>query len=357
MAFCHPSQHDPHACSIDLGEIACVQRKLLCLCFGVIRARPERLQLLGWDAPGQPLHLTRRGRVRQVWHHHDVGVFFEQGNKFLVDLHVAHVGRERIHPGTQQPLGIFQIVDVGYDPQAVLVGFIDDRAIQLGRELFVNPEHRDKMLIFSKKRQSAKVTKTIMAQVKKSKRRRAILASAARLFRKKGYLKCRMEEIAADAGTAVANLYVYFPSKLHLFYAVWTPMLQARMLKLGEDAREIVVPKDRLRFIFANLWRDIPRENNAFAKNLMQAVASTPGDVEKPHEILQWCEEFLSALIEECLPPKRKYVASDTNISFLSWMAFDGFTVNVGMDERRDMDTLVGHFVDLLVGESYAKKK
>lgn len=191
-----------------------------------------------------------------------------------------------------------------------------------------------------------------MAQVKKIERREAILDSAARLFRENGYLKCRMEEIAADAGTAVANLYVYFPSKLDLFYAVWTPMLQARMQKLADDARDIDDRRQRLRFIYLTLWRDIPREDNAFAGNLMQAVATTTPDIEKPHDILKWCEDFLNELIRECLPPRREFLAVDSKISFLSWMAFDGFVVNVGKNEDRDMDTLVNRFADLLLGQA-----
>lgn len=193
-----------------------------------------------------------------------------------------------------------------------------------------------------------------MAQVKKREMQNAILDSAARLFRERGYIKCRMEEIAVDAGTAVANLYVYFPSKLHLFYAVWTPMLKARMLKLADDAREIADARQRLQFIFLSLWQDLPREDNAFANNLMQAVATASPDIEKPHDILKWCEEFLNELIRECLPADRRFLAMDTKISFLAWMAFDGFAVNVGKNEDRDMETLVDHFADLLLGQPYA---
>jgi hypothetical protein len=47
----------------------------------------------------------------------------------------------------------------------------------------------------------------------------------------------------------------------------------------------------------------------------------------------------------------------DTKISFLAWMAFDGFVVNVGKNEDRDMDTLVNHFADLLLGQAYAVNK
>ncbi len=188
-----------------------------------------------------------------------------------------------------------------------------------------------------------------MAQIKKEERRAAILDSASRLFREKGFLGCRMEEIAADAGTAVANLYVYFPSKLHLFYAIWTPLMQARMLKLAEEARRLEQPRHRLRFIFLTLWQEMPREENAFAKNLIEAIVTSPADVEKPHDILKWCEEFLGDLIRECLPDERKEIAADTKISFLSWMAYDGFVVNVGKNEQRDMDALVDRICDLLL--------
>ena len=189
-----------------------------------------------------------------------------------------------------------------------------------------------------------------MAQVKKEEKRSAILESASRLFREKGYIGCRMEEIAAAAGTAVANLYVYFPSKLHLFYAIWTPLMQDRMLRLANDAREIENPGRRLRYIFMTLWHDMPQEDNGFAKNLIEAIVTAPPDVEKPHDILKWCETSLNDLVRECLPEDRKVFASDATISFLSWMTYDGFVVNVGKRERRDMVALVDHFAHLLLG-------
>jgi AcrR family transcriptional regulator len=225
--------------------------------------------------------------------------------------------------------------------------------------LLANPNHGGKLVVFCARLpvDGALKPDPAMAQVKKRERRDAILDSAYRLFRENGYSKCRMEEIAGDAGTAVANLYVYFPSKLHLFYAVWTPLLQARMQKMADDARAIDDSQRRLRFIFLTLWRDIPREDNAFANNLIQAISTATSDIEKPHDILKWCEDFLNDLIRECLPRRRKFLAIDSKISFLSWMAFDGFVVNVGKNEERNMETLVDHFVGLLLGETFDVKK
>lgn len=194
-----------------------------------------------------------------------------------------------------------------------------------------------------------------MAQTKKIKKREAILNSAYRLFKDKGFIKCRMEEIAKEAGTAVANIYVYFPSKLHLFYEVFAPNLKSRMLRLACDSRKIVDREKRLRFLFITLWSKIPREDNAFAHNLMQAIVTAPADIEKPHEILKWCEEILNELIRECLPADRHFLTEDTMISFLAWMAFDGFVVNIGKREERDIDRIVDHFADLLLGKPFAQ--
>jgi hypothetical protein len=43
-------------------------------------------------------------------------------------------------------------------------------------------------------------------------------------------------------------------------------------------------------------------------------------------------------------------------MSFLSWMAFDGFVVNVGKHEARwrDMNALVDHFADMLFTGEYS---
>lgn len=189
-----------------------------------------------------------------------------------------------------------------------------------------------------------------MAQIKKKEMRQAILAAAYPLFRAKGYLKCRMNEIAAAAGTSVANLYVYFPSKLHLFYEVYSPIVTSRMMKLANEADSIGDPRKRLRLIFLTLWRDMPGEDNAFARNLMQAIVTAPAGVEKPHDPLRWLEGFTSNLIKACLPEHRHFLVKDSMISFLAWMAFDGFVANVSKGEDRDIDTIVEHFTDMLLG-------
>ncbi|WP_432920741.1 TetR family transcriptional regulator [Microbispora sp. CA-135349] len=47
-----------------------------------------------------------------------------------------------------------------------------------------------------------------------------ILRAAARLGSEKGLERVQMHEVAKEAGVAIATLYRYFPSKIHLFTAV-----------------------------------------------------------------------------------------------------------------------------------------
>lgn len=189
-----------------------------------------------------------------------------------------------------------------------------------------------------------------MAQVKKSEKRDAIRSSAYKLFKEKGYLKCQMTDIAKSAGTAVSNIYVYFPSKLELFYDVYIPIINARMEELETQVNRTKSPRARLKLILLTLWQDLPNEDNCFAHNLMQAIITTPPDKEKPHSPLSSLEGFINDLIISCLPKNRQFILKDSLISFLFWMAFDGFTINVKVNELRDTEALVNHVCDLLMG-------
>ena len=62
-----------------------------------------------------------------------------------------------------------------------------------------------------------------MVQVKKKQVRQAILDSAYDLFSERGYHSTTLQDVAELAGVGVSSLYSYFPSKLHLLYAVFEP--------------------------------------------------------------------------------------------------------------------------------------
>ncbi|HEX7008054.1 MAG TPA: TetR/AcrR family transcriptional regulator [Alphaproteobacteria bacterium] len=193
-----------------------------------------------------------------------------------------------------------------------------------------------------------------MVQVKKPAQREAILKRAFQLFTRKGFKKTTMAEIAAASNMTVANIYVYFPSKLHLLYEIYRPLLKSQLEALAEEVRAIEAPRDKLRHIFNGIWNTIPAENNGFANNLMQALADEPPRRGKISDLLSWCEDFVTELVRESLPPERRALVSDQRLAHLTWMAFDGFVINWRLGDIRDTEGIVELFCDLLLGEAVA---
>lgn len=77
-----------------------------------------------------------------------------------------------------------------------------------------------------------------MAQVKKEKVRRAILAAARDEFEERGYQKASMREISAKAACTLSNVYNYFASKDALFLALVQPCLDDLFITLQRARQE-----------------------------------------------------------------------------------------------------------------------
>lgn len=166
-----------------------------------------------------------------------------------------------------------------------------------------------------------------MAQTKKAEVREAILTAALHLFATRGYSATTLSAIASKAGTATANVYVYFDSKLEVLYAIYTPWMQTRLLALQRDLAAIGDSRERLRWLLGALWRDIPAEQNGFAINMMQAISTVaPEDGYKP-TLLQWMEQHLAAMLTSLLPPSRRRATDTAVLAHLLVMALDGFII------------------------------
>ena len=166
-----------------------------------------------------------------------------------------------------------------------------------------------------------------MGQVKKFEVREAILASAYRLFAKKGYHATTLASVAAEAGISTANVYVYFHSKIEILYAIYDPWMRERLERLERELVRVRDPRRRLRKIFRTLWRDIPAEENGFANNIMQAISTAaPGTGYQP-TLLRWMEHKLADMVLAALPPRRRAQVGRARIAHLLVMAFDGFIV------------------------------
>jgi AcrR family transcriptional regulator len=188
-----------------------------------------------------------------------------------------------------------------------------------------------------------------LPQVKKPELASAVREAAFTLFARDGYTATSMAAIAAQAGTAVSNLYAYWPGKLDLLYDIYRPWLDAQLDALEQDVSRHSSPRSQLVRLFTGLWEDIPAADNAFANTLMEAMASVPRATRKPEPMLPRCERWLAGMLLRCLP------ATDTlargRIAHVTWMAFDGFAISRRIGTPRDVKEMAAQMADLLLAD------
>ncbi len=189
-----------------------------------------------------------------------------------------------------------------------------------------------------------------MVQVKKETVRNAILDSARDLFSERGYHRTTLQDIAQLAGTGVSSLYSYFPSKLHLLYAVIEPWEKECFERLEARVQRIKQPRDRLRAILLGIWRDIPMENIGLANSHMDALASADPAEKKPSPLLAWTEQRLMAMLDGVLPNNSGQRNGYDLLPHLFMMAYDGFVINRRLNDLRDIEKLVDAMCDVLIG-------
>lgn len=188
-----------------------------------------------------------------------------------------------------------------------------------------------------------------MVQIKKETVRNAILDSARDLFSERGYHRTTLQDIAQLAGTGVSSLYSYFPSKLHLLYAVVEPWEKECMRKLEERVRRIRNPREKLRAILLGIWRDIPMENLGLANSHIEALAAADPGEKKPSTLLSWSEDQLRAMLESAMPDGDVRLGGYDLLSHLFLMAYDGFVINRRLNDVRDIERLVDAVCDMMM--------
>lgn len=186
-----------------------------------------------------------------------------------------------------------------------------------------------------------------MVQVKKKQVRQAILDSAYDLFSEHGYHSTTLQEIAERAGVGVSSLYSYFPSKIHLLYAVVEPWYQEAFERLAQRVSKEKTPREKLSTILLGVWRDMPMENVGLANSLMEALASADPKQQKPAPLLKWTEDKLMAMLATALPESK--IDYDV-LPNLFMMAYDGFVINRRLNDLRDIERLSNAMCDILLG-------
>lgn len=196
-----------------------------------------------------------------------------------------------------------------------------------------------------------------MPQVKKQNIQDAIVEAARDSFARRGYVATTMAAVAREANTPVANLYSYFPSKLHILYAVYCPWIIEQLHALAASVRRLPTPRAKIRRIFIGIWGDIPAADHCFANALIEALAVAPASTEKPNDLLTQCEALLEDLLAESLPPGRRRLGHDGRLAHVAWMAFDGFAINRRIGDVRDLESIADLVAELLLGAEDAPEE
>ncbi len=167
-----------------------------------------------------------------------------------------------------------------------------------------------------------------MPQVKKEDIRLAILEASHALFLEKGYVDTTMVQIAKRAGISHANIYSYFTAKLQVFFSVYETWFKARINALEAQVMAAHGAHARMRTLLGGLLVEMPRLDNGFSHNLVQALATvSPGDPYDP-SLLQWFRERLSGMLAASAPSLARDGVRRARLIDMLVLTFDGCLVN-----------------------------
>lgn len=192
-----------------------------------------------------------------------------------------------------------------------------------------------------------------MVQRKKDGVRDAILEAAFRLFSAQGYTETSLPAIAREAGISTANVYVYFNSKIDVLFTLYAPWLEARLDKLERSLRRVADPQERLRRLLLALWRDLPRESNGFANNVMQALSTSSGSGDYSPQLRELFQGRVAGWIQACLSVTAR---ESEMIAGVVLMAFDGFAMNVRLVHGMACNVEVARLFGRLLAAPRAKR-
>ena len=173
-----------------------------------------------------------------------------------------------------------------------------------------------------------------MPQVKKEDVRTRIVEAARTTFELSGYDRASMIEIARRARLAPSTLYVYFPSKFEVMFAIYDPWLRRQLKRLEESLRGIASPKTRLQKIFESLFGTIPRAENGFSHSFIQALLLLEPGQRYSRTLLRDVEGQIAEMVRAAISPSNLTSIQIQAAAHLAMMAFDGFALNVRL--RRD---------------------
>lgn len=153
---------------------------------------------------------------------------------------------------------------------------------------------------------------------RKQKSRSALIESAERLFRKKGFDNTSMEEVAKDAGLHVQTLYNHFPNKLELQIATQQVHL--------DEFKKLISARDTSALVFWRRWvvssaRMVERGDDAGFREARQALFSI-SDVPRTSILIEL--EYEKTLAEGIAEDMNVSVSNDRRPMLIACMLWGG---------------------------------
>lgn len=135
-----------------------------------------------------------------------------------------------------------------------------------------------------------------MARVKNESVRQAILTSAASQIAMTSYMDTTIAKIAKGAGISPSNVYVYFESKLQIYFAIYEPWFRSQMTALDQAVSRARTPRKKIERLVRGLLHEIADDRTGYTSALMEGLAIvTPKDKYTPH-LLHWAEETIAQI-------------------------------------------------------------
>ncbi|NGN44669.1 TetR/AcrR family transcriptional regulator [Mesorhizobium sp. CGMCC 1.15528] len=198
-----------------------------------------------------------------------------------------------------------------------------------------------------------------VVRVKSEAVREAILASAATEISANGYLDTTIGRIAKGAGIAPSNVYVYFVSKLEIYFAIYDPWFKDQFLALERRVKRQPTRDKKIRHLVQGILRDIAIDQTGYTAALMEALAAIkPKDKYRP-DLLTWAENKIEQII---LKSVGGYEAGDPRLkafAHLLMLTFDGTALRVkalraNAQEDGTMDAVEDMLMAIISGSGHS---
>jgi AcrR family transcriptional regulator len=166
--------------------------------------------------------------------------------------------------------------------------------------------------------------------------RDSIMEAAEKLFAENGYSGTTVSGIAKYAGTATSNVYVYYPSKIEIAFAVFDPWLRKKILQLEAKVVAQDDPNAMLECLVNGLYFNIAADASGRTRTLVQALAMAKKTDHYSPELLNWTEAKILEMIRRALPVGE--TDSLKALAHVLMLCFDGIALRQNLHRAAHAD-------------------